>query len=321
MNKSKILLLGALFMLLSLGSLAAQSVKGKKIVYVDSYHEGYAWSDGITKAIQFSLAGKGVELTIYRMDTKRNPSEDFKKQSALKAKELIDSSRPDAVILSDDNSVKYILVPYFKNSSIPFIHCAVNWDDSVYGLPFKNTTGMLEVSSYTSTLTQLKDYAKGSRVGFLSANNETEKKEVEFSQKNSGISYAEVRLAGNFDDWKAAYLELQGKVDMLYCINNAGIANWNDAEASAFVLANTKIPTASHHDFMSPFVLITYAKLAGEQGTWAAQTALKILGGTPVASIPETKNKSGKVYLNMKLAAKLGITFKPALLKNAELIK
>jgi ABC-type uncharacterized transport system substrate-binding protein len=315
------LLIGLLISLIPLSSLSAQDLKGKKILYVDSYHEGYAWSDGITASIQDSLKGSGVELAIFRMDTKRNTSEDFKKQAALKAKKLIEDSKPDAVILSDDNSVKYLLVPYFKDSSIPFIHCAVNWDDSVYGLPFKNATGMLEVSLYSSSLAQLKDYAKGSRIGFLSTNNETEKKEVEFSQKNFGISYAEVRLVGTFEEWKAAFKELQGKVDMLYCINNAGIANWSDADAIAFVQSNTAIPTGSHHDFMSPYVLITYAKLAEEQGSWAAQTAMKVLGGTPVSSIPETKNKSGKVYLNMKIAAKLGVTFKPTLLKNATMLK
>ncbi|HHO76243.1 MAG TPA: hypothetical protein ENN05_07415 [Deltaproteobacteria bacterium] len=50
----------------------------KKILFVDSYHEGYAWSDGIAAGIKEILSGTGVELNIFHMDTKRNGTEDAK---------------------------------------------------------------------------------------------------------------------------------------------------------------------------------------------------------------------------------------------------
>jgi hypothetical protein len=40
------------------------------------------------------------------MDTKRNTSEDFKKQAGLKAKKAIADFTPDVVIASDDNGTK-----------------------------------------------------------------------------------------------------------------------------------------------------------------------------------------------------------------------
>ena len=57
---------------------------GKRVLFIDSYHAGYPWSDGITAGIQQVLADKDVELRIHRMDTKRNGSEEFKKQAAMK---------------------------------------------------------------------------------------------------------------------------------------------------------------------------------------------------------------------------------------------
>jgi hypothetical protein len=53
-------------------SVFAKTYPGKKVLYVDSYHEGYAWSDGITKGVKKGLEGTGIELKAVSMDTKRN---------------------------------------------------------------------------------------------------------------------------------------------------------------------------------------------------------------------------------------------------------
>ena len=60
----------------------ADDIAGKKVLFIDSYHTGYKWSDGITKGIQDVVGDSGVELKIHRMDTKRNTSEEFKKNAA-----------------------------------------------------------------------------------------------------------------------------------------------------------------------------------------------------------------------------------------------
>jgi hypothetical protein len=67
----------------------------KKVVWVDSYHEGYPWSDGIEEGIQTMLnivetedgslesPDNNLSLRIFRMDTKNNTSEEFKQQAGL----------------------------------------------------------------------------------------------------------------------------------------------------------------------------------------------------------------------------------------------
>jgi hypothetical protein len=32
-------------------------------------------------------------------------------------------------------------VPFFKNASLPFVFCGINWDSTEYGLPCENVTG------------------------------------------------------------------------------------------------------------------------------------------------------------------------------------
>ena len=91
----------------------AADYTGKKILYIDSYHEGYVWSDGITQGIQQEFQGTGVELKIHRMDTKRNAEEASKKQAAQEAKAVIESFQPDVVIASGDNVSKCLIMPYY----------------------------------------------------------------------------------------------------------------------------------------------------------------------------------------------------------------
>ncbi len=57
---------------------------GKKVLYIDSYHQGYAWSDGITKGVRIKMKDTGVQLKIFRMDTKRNSDDESKKEAANK---------------------------------------------------------------------------------------------------------------------------------------------------------------------------------------------------------------------------------------------
>ena len=81
-----------LFFVILISNLAfAETHAGKKILYIDSYHAGYAWSDGILSGIEQGLEGTGIDLKVIRMDTKRNPSEDFAKQAALQMKADIEA--------------------------------------------------------------------------------------------------------------------------------------------------------------------------------------------------------------------------------------
>ena len=60
----------------------------RKVLYVNSYHEGYVWSDdeekGFFKAMDRS--DLPIDLKVFRMDTKRNDSEEFHSQKSAGSK-------------------------------------------------------------------------------------------------------------------------------------------------------------------------------------------------------------------------------------------
>lgn len=298
----------------------AKTYQGKKVLYIDSYHAGYDWSDGITRGVQGVLRDTGVELKIIRMDTKRNKSEDFKKEAALKAKAVIEQFKPDVVIASDDNASKYLIMPYYRDSNLPFVFCGVNWDASVYGFPYRNVTGMVEVNEVTELIKLLRRFSKGDRIGFLGEDTLTDRKEAENYKKIFNLSMTE-HYATSFDDWKDGLLDLQTKVDILINFNYISIKDWNSEEAAQFVMENCKIPSGAFQEGQMNHTLLGYLKVSEEQGQWSAQTALRILDGTAPSSIPITKNKKGSLVVNGKIAERLGVEFPFEMLQSAKVIE
>lgn len=292
---------------------------GKKVMYVDSYHEGYEWSDDIYQGVMDVFEGKGIELVKYSMDTKRNTGEDFKIEAAKKAKELIDVFQPDVLITSDDNAFKYLVKEYYRDSELPVVFCGVNWDASLYGAPYSNTVGMIEVALIPQLIEMLEKYSAGRRIGFLADDTETSLKEADYPEKLFNITF-ERRLVSNFADWKSAFLEIQEEVDVLYLHNNAAINDWDEEEAIRFVNENTKVPTGAIYEWVMPYSLLGLTNSGYEEGEWSAKTALLILDGEKPSDIPIAYNKKGKLILNFKIAEKLDVTFSPEMIKNAEIV-
>ncbi|MFZ5988470.1 MAG: ABC transporter substrate-binding protein [Bacillota bacterium] len=302
-------------------STEVKSLEGKKVLFIDSYHEGYEWADGLRKGALQKLEPAGIEMKTFAMDTIRNKGDEYIENKASEAKKFIEEYKPDAVIIADDVANKTVLQKYFKDSEIPFVSIGINWDISVYGLPYKNTAVMVEYTIDPPIIEHLKKYSKGSRIGFISSQSATCKKTAEFMPKVYGINFEKVYHVKDYNEFKEKWVAIQDEVDILYFNNRSGIEGFNDEEAEQFILNNTKIPVAAHYDWMVNFALLAICEVPQEHGEWAGETAIKILEGTKPSDIPLAKNSKGVLYINMKLADKLGITFEPSLLKNAKIIK
>lgn len=294
---------------------------GKKIMYVDSYHEGYEWSDGITSGVRSVLDDTGIELRIIRMDTKRNPAEAFKAAGGEKARQEIEAFRPDVLIVSDDNAFKYIVQKFYMNAALPVVFCGLNWDASTYDAPYKNTTGMVEVSLTTRIIDHLRLYAKGDRLGYLSAETETEHKNLEWYKKLFGLNFTKEYFVKDMASWKKAFSALQQETDLVIFENNAGILDWDNAEAAAYAKEHSRVPVGTTNPWTMPESLLGITKVPEEQGIWSAKTALAILAGARPDTIPLVTNKQGRLIVNLTIAEELGIVVAPDVLKNAEIVR
>ncbi len=296
-----------IFLLFCIVPVQAVDFTGKKVLHINSYHAGYAWSDGIEEGVKAILLPEKINLKFHRMDTNRNNSPDFMAAAGLKAKAEIEAFQPDIVIVADDNAVEHVLMKYYRNAKLPFVFCGVNWDASVYRLPYRNTTGMLEVGLELGAIERLKDYAKGNRIGFLGTDSTTDRKSYLYHTEMLGIHYHKAYFSSNFEAWKTDFLDAQQNTDLLIMPELSSIDGWNAQEAEQLVLNNTRIPAAATQEEIAKFALFGIVKVPKEQGIWAARAALDILAGAIPDSIPMTKNKLHRLILNQRLADRLGI--------------
>ncbi len=301
---------------------AGGAAQAGEIVFVDSYHEGYPWSDGITSGIEQALEGKGHNLTIVRMDTKRNKGDEFKVEASQKALAEIKEKNADVVIACDDNAAKFLIAEHLNGTDTPVVFCGVNWDATAYEFAPENVTGMVEVASADELVGMLAPGAAGDRVGFISADTASEHKNYQSITSKFGdeINFTAAEFATDFEDFKAKFVAMQENTDLIVFSNYAGIEGWDEAAAEEFILANTKVPTGSMQPFMQNFVTLVFGKVAEEQGKWSGTAAVEIIAGKAVSDIPGVHNKEGMIIVNAKLAETSGIDLPVELVELANLI-
>ncbi len=316
------LLLNGLFCSVGLAADAADDLagayRGKKILWIDSYHEGYAWTDGVGRGIEQGLAGSGVELKVWHMDTNRNRSEAYGRQAGRLAKVQIEEFGPDLVIASDDNAQKYLVEPFLKDTDLSVVFCGVNHDPAEYGYPCRNVTGMREVDLAESLVRLMRAFAAGERIGMIADDTESARIVNEYYHQIFGhrLKTYMVRTVAEFQE---AFLLAQREVDML-CLHNASIQDWEDRVAESFLVEQTRIPTGSVNSWMRKFVIFSLVILPEEQGAYAAATSLRILAGTRPEGIPVVQNQEAQLTVNLKMAQAAGIVLPVSLLQTAEVI-
>lgn len=310
--KRHVLLYFPVFFFIALFFSCRQKEEVKKIFYINSYHEGYPSSDDIARGIQDVLKDEPVNLQTFYMDTKRNKDEAFIESQTAEVLDRINEFNPDILIASDDNAVRYVVLPHFKGKEMPVIFCGVNWSAEKYGLPADNVTGVLEVLPVEKGISYIREYyPEAGRITILSEYSNSEMKNIDFVIdiiRGMGLE-ADYLLAEHFEDWKSMYLSSQQSSDMLYLPTNGAIENWNHKEAVDFVKSNIRVPTLTCDDFMMPYVAFGVTKIQSEQGIKSAEMALDVLEGKPVNTIPVKVNKRTQIWYNPELASR--INFKP----------
>ncbi len=313
----------AVALLLSLTGLApSESVMAAKCLFVSSYHQGYAWSDGVEQGLREVLLGR-CDLRQFDMDSKRRKSEQDTQQAADAARTLIETWQPDVVIAADDNAAKYLIQPFFKDHDTPFVFCGVNWSAEEYGFPFSNVTGMVEVAPIEPLLNRASEIVSpAKRAIYLGADTLTERKNLErFQHATARLGIAlESRLVEDTQGWLMAYSDGQA-ADFLILGSNSGINDWDPARIADALPAASRRLTVTTHGWMMPYAMFGLTKVPQEHGAWAAETALEILRGTPPSEIPIITNRKWDVWANRELLSAAGIELPRHLIHKAKRVQ
>jgi len=132
----KAILLSLLMIIQTLGWFSqtiADPQSSKKILYLNSYHEGYKWSDDVTNGVKSGLAAYGgtIDLQIEYMDTQRVADPDYITKLLPVYIDKFKDNQFDVIIASDDAAFKFLLD--YGNKifpDIPVVFCGVNYFES-----------------------------------------------------------------------------------------------------------------------------------------------------------------------------------------------
>ncbi len=322
---------GALLLsiLLSLSAMA-HAGEPSRCLLLYSYHQGYAWNDGVDQGATSVLEGV-CEIKRFFMDSKRNPDERYIRDKAEEALTLINRWQPDVIMAADDNVSRYLVMPHLKSGTIPVVFCGINVTAEPYGFPLGNMTGMVEVSPLAPLMVQataaLRSKAERHEMDtvvmtVIDADRYTARKQFKHIHQEFSDQHMVVRprFVQTFDEWKERFLEAQ-QGDIVFLLNNSGIADWDDEEARRFVMQHTRKLSITIHGWMRHLTVLTMSKVPQEQGEWAAEAMKRILQGEEPGQISMVTNRRWKSYIQSELLALSGVTLSDAILQRSEVVE
>jgi len=243
------------------------------------------------------------------MDTKRRKTLEYKLRISAQARALVESWKPDVVIIADDNAAKYVIAPFFKDHAIPLVFSGVNWTAREYGFPYANVTGMVEIAPIQPVLSRVAELVGSDKGAFyLGADTLTERKNIKrfvTGAKELGIKL-DHGLVATLADWKQALLKAQN-YSFVIMASNSGINDWDHDVAMRITSEYSKQLSTTNHGWMMPYTMFGMTKIPEEQGEWSAQAALAIISGTSPAESLIMANRKWDLWINQGLLRTVGM--------------
>jgi PAS domain S-box-containing protein len=302
----------------------------KTVLYLNSYHDGYYWSDELHEGIRTVLnqSRYKVDLQVEYMDAKKYNYEIISDNLYSLYKEKFKNESFDIIILSDNDALNFVNKhrhDLFKN--IPVVFCGVNdLKHSEYAAG--NITGIVETYDLISTLEVAKKlHPEKDRLVFLIDDSTTgvaiRHQAEKLIQKNN--------LGLQIEFWSQLSLEeTQKKVGELTDDTFLFIAPYyqtidgrfyTSEEVTEAIYKHSSVPIYTAWGFLVGYGTVGGKVLLGfEHGKTAGKMALNILDGTHADDIPIIREAEDGVYLfDYQVMTKLGIN-QQLLPKNSRII-
>ena len=294
-------------------------------VYIASYSPDKTWQKDLELSIQQNLNGFCDMRTHYMHASGSNTEAELIKKGE-QAKSFIKIHAPELVIVSDDYAVKYLLEPYYKNTSLPFVFCGLNARAHSYGLPYLNATGMIEFSPIYKLIRELHlNNLSIARIAYLQTPGISEELKIQrFKKMAQKLSIEPKVLKVNTEaEWQSAYVQLQkdSNVDLIVLGDIEKLPTWNKKANVDLVSQYNLKPSVTDQYWVMPYASFGQVKRAEEQGRWAALSAMEVLSGRMISKLEIVPNRESDIWVNENLSQNHRQYFPKYLLKQARFLR
>jgi diguanylate cyclase (GGDEF)-like protein len=304
------------------------SEKTFRVLYINSYHRGYSWSDDIESGLIKTLKDSdlNIEISTEYLDNLRFSSGENHKANKIALENKYKHYTPDIIITSDNAAFDLIkLFRSDKRQSTPFVFSGYNGYSTNTLTGLKNTTGIVENIDLTSgTEFATNVFPDTDTLAFIFNTDDA-----------SGISLYNYAIKHSLPELTKKY-----KVETLVNLNQLQVKNrLNTLSKNTLVfmpgktsgegdtgeeLDSRRLNQSEHARIVtdsSPFPVFTFWKyhinngvLGGEimsgysQGIHAATSAISILNGVKASDIPVMALSATEKIIDFKLLKKFDLS-------------
>ncbi len=289
---------------------------GKRILLLNSYHQGFGWTDNITSGVKsvFTPQNDADTLYIENMDSKNFHNQDLFPSLYTLYWHKYRNKQPDVIICSDNNALTFLITYRQKLfPGIPIVFCGINNFSESMLSGEKNITGIVEkVSDLETVEMALKLHPQAQTLHALACSAPTSKEHIKRFRVTSKDLSDKIKIQEIHDLTKSEYAEALSKVSPNDIILNFGFHHTLDdytpslSQAYNFIRQYTQAPVytlwRSYADYATAGIMID----GYTQGRIAAEIASRILAGTPASQIPIITESPNIPILNFTDLQRLG---------------
>ncbi len=291
-------------------------IEGKKnVLILNSYHQGYKWTDDETQGALTGLdpVRNDFKVVIEYMGTKWAYAEPYFEQLRGTYKYKFQGIRFDMIIATDDDAFNFLKRnrdELFPNT--PVVFCGVNWfkPESVPA-GFKGYTGVNEDADIPATLDLMLNLHPGAKKVYVVTDMTTTGKTVHAQFEGIVPKYKD-RVSFTFlDDMDMSeILDTVGKLgnDSLVLMtifqkDKAGTF-YEFSESTSLISKSSRVPFYGLWDFNLGFGIMGGMLTSGyNQGKTAGEAAVRILKGEKADAGDKAAGKDGKGKFTLQLSS------------------
>ena len=312
--------IAAAFVLLTIAPIrsGAQETGQKRVLILNSYHNGFDWSDRIMEGLKETL-GKEHLCYIEYMDTKRFPYESRVGQVRGYFAEKYPPNYFDLIVTADDNALRF-LFEYRDElwSGTQAVFCGVN---DFYPELNRNRdwlTGLLEKNDHRETIRSAQMLLPSTeRVLVVTDNTTSGKVQLETMKGLAGSVFTDLEFEFLNDDGNITLERVRRALSeapphtVVYFSDLYLDGNLEYLDYRNFLDDLTReypVPFFVHSDFFLGYGTVGGMITSGyHQGTYAGETAERILGGVPAGKIPVLKESPNRYMFDFRVLDRFSI--------------
>ncbi len=211
--------LSIVFLLMVSLFLIYKAVERPRVLILHSYATDFSWTHDMDAGVERALGDRPYNIRYYYMDTKKHPGLEYRKKAGTAARKFIRDWEPSVILAFDDNAQEFVGKYFVNDPDIDIVYAGINADIAMYGYDkADNVRGILEKIPWAAAQKVLIDLLDGrGRLLHLSDDSDTSRfvHESIMDFDWSPFQLVGSRLIGNFDEWKKAVKDAEGKVDCL----------------------------------------------------------------------------------------------------------